>query len=87
MESQRDGKQKVHRNLLAPLLLKVGCEEVDAAHELHTGHVTFFPYVAFVPLTFLGAVTAQSDDMCFSSKPVSVLKTRRVADAPTSATS
>ncbi len=54
MERQRDGKQMVHRNFLAPLKLKVDSEEVDAAHELDAGHVTFFPYVAFVPLSFLG---------------------------------
>ncbi len=54
MERQRDGKQKVNRNFLAPLLFKVDCEEVDAAHELDASHVTFFPYVALVPFTFLG---------------------------------
>jgi hypothetical protein len=52
--SHQENKQKVHRNFVAPLLLKVDCEEVDAAHELDAGHVTFFPYVAFVPLSFLG---------------------------------
>jgi hypothetical protein len=54
MERQRDGKQKVHKKFLAPLLLKVDSEDVDAAHELDSGNVTFFPYVAFVPLSFLG---------------------------------
>jgi len=43
MERQRDGKQKVHRNFLAPLLLKVGCEEVDAAHELDRWPCYLFP--------------------------------------------